>query len=207
MALYVPRSFAIEDRATLDALIDEHPFATLVTPASPEPYVTHLPLLRDGDGALLGHFARANPHARHAEGATSLAIFHGPHAYVSPTWYEDPDNAVPTWNFATVHVHGTMACLGDADAERIVAMLVERFEGSAPGAWRFAMQGRPRAAMIANIQAFRLSIASITGKHKLSQNRGASDRRRVIASLAQSEYADAQATSAWMQRFAAPDDA
>jgi predicted FMN-binding regulatory protein PaiB len=69
------------------------------------------------------------------------------------------------------------------------------------------MQGRARAAMIANIQAFRLLIASVTGKLKLSQNRGAGDRRRVIAALARSEHPEAQATATWMQRFAAPDDA
>ena len=207
MALYVPRAFAVDDRAVLDRLIDEHPFATLVTPASPEPYVSHVPLLRDGEDALLGHFARANPHARHAEGAASIAIFHGPHAYVSPTWYEDPKNAVPTWNLATVHVHGTIACLpAAADAERVVARLVERFEGDGPEAWRFAMSGKAREAMIGNIQAFRLSISRVTGKFKLSQNRPPADRRRVMAALAKSEHPDGRATAAWMQRFASPDD-
>ena len=221
MALFVPRAFGVDDRGILDRLIDEHPFATLITPAAPEPYVSHVPLLREvstagpsqgansapsggaaglREGALLGHFARANPHAQHADGAVSIAIFHGPHAYVSPTWYEEPENAVPTWNLATVHVHGTIACLpAAADAERVVATLVEQFEGAEPGAWRFAMTGKAREAMIGNIVAFRLSIARVTGKFKLSQNRPPADRRRVIAALAQSAHADARATAAWMQ--------
>lgn len=206
MALYVPRAFAVDDSAALHALIDEHPFATLLTFASPEPLVSHVPLLRDGGGALLGHFARANPHAEHAEGAPSLAIFHGPHAYVSPRWYQDPANAVPTWNFATVHVHGTIARLADAaEAERVVAKLVERFEGDGPAAWRFAQRGAARGALIANIQAFRMTIGRVVGKFKLSQNRPPADRPRVIAALAEDERADSRATAAWMQRFASPD--
>lgn len=208
MALYVPRAFAVEDRAALDVLIDEHPFATLLTFTSPEPHVSHVPLLRDGDGALLGHFARANPHAEHAERAPSLAIFHGPHAYVSPRWYQDPANAVPTWNFATVHVHGTISRLADAaNAERVVAMLVERFEGDGPAAWRFTQQGAARNALIANIQAFRLTIERVVGKLKLSQNRPPADRQRVIATLAGDDRAESRATAAWMRRFANPDGA
>lgn len=207
MALYVPRAFAIEDREALHALIDEHPFATLVTFASPEPFVSHVPLLRDGDDALLGHFARANPHAQHAEQAASTAIFHGPHAYVSPTWYQDPANAVPTWNYAAVHVHGTIARLSDAEAERIVAKLVARFEGDGPTAWRFAQEGRARAALIANIQAFRFTIERVIGKFKLSQNRPSADRRQVIAALADDAHAESRATARFMQRFADPDGA
>ena len=206
MALYIPRAFAVEHRGTLDALIDEHPFATLVTFTSPEPHVSHVPLLRDGEHALLGHFARANPHAEHAESARSLAIFHGPHAYVSPRWYQDPANAVPTWNFATVHVHGTITRLaGAAEAEGVVAKLVERFEGNDPAAWRFTQQGAARNALIANIQPFRLTIERVVGKLKLSQNRPAADRQRVIAALADDEHPESRATAAWMQRFANPD--
>ena len=207
MALYVPRAFACDDRRALDALIDEHPFATLVTPALPEPQVSHIPLLRDGDDALIGHFAGANPHGKHVAGVESLAIFHGPHAYVSPTWYAEPAQAVPTWNVATVHVRGRIELVTDAaQAQRIVETLAARFEGDGADAWKFTMAARQRDALIANIVAFRMPIASITGKHKLSQNRSADDRRRVIDALSRSPHADAQATAAWMRRFANPDD-
>ena len=92
MSVYVPDHFAARDRATIARLVHDFPFATLVTPGSPEPHVSHLPLLHVADceplGTLVGHFARANPHAD-AFGATSesLAIFSGPHAYISPSWY------------------------------------------------------------------------------------------------------------------------
>jgi transcriptional regulator len=210
MALYVPRAFAVEDRQALDELIDEHPFATLVTPATPELFVSHVPLLResgpDGEAALIGHFARANPHWQHASGVASIAIFHGPHAYVSPSWYADPAQAVPTWNLATVHVHGRIELLPDpADAERVLGALVARFEGSGENAWAFTMQGRPRDALVANIAAFRIAIERVTGKFKLSQNRTPVDRRRVIDALTAVDHAEARATAAWMRRFADPD--
>jgi transcriptional regulator len=205
MTLYVPGTFAVDDTQALYALIDEHPFATLVTPGSPEPHVSHIPLLRVG-AQLFGHFAGANAHAGVVEGVESLAIFHGPHAYVSPTWYVDPANAVPTWNLATAHVHGRIEVLrGTADAERVVGYLVARFEGEGPTSWRFSMQGRAREALLRNIVAFRMPIERIAGKFKLSQNRPVEDRRRVIAALGASAHADARATAAWMRRHADPD--
>ena len=206
MTLHVPPAFAVEDREALAALIDAHPFATLVTPAAPEPVITHLPLLRESDRTLVGHFARANPHAHAAPTGASIAIFHGPHAYVSPTWYADPARAVPTWNFAAVHARGTLETLPESDAERVLEALVVRFEGTLPGAWRFAMGGRERAAMIGGIVAFRFHVEALVGKFKLSQNRAPSDRRRVIAALDAAPHADSRATSAWMRAWARPDD-
>ncbi len=210
MALYVPRRFRVDDAAAINALIDEHPFATLVTPASPEAFVSHVPLLRDRGTAglaLLGHFARANPHWEHAAQVPSIAIFHGPHAYVSPTWYADPADAVPTWNFASVHVQGRIEVLPSTqDAERVLRTLVERFEGTGGNAWRFSMQGRQREAMVSNIVAFRIVAEQVSGKFKLSQNRTPADRRRVTDALGASDHAESRATGDWMRRFTASDD-
>jgi transcriptional regulator len=205
MSLHVPPAFAAEDAAALAALIDAHPFATLVTAAGQEPLVTHLPLIRADERTLIGHFARANPHAQVPPLAPSTAIFHGPHAYVSPRWYAEPDRAVPTWNFATVHARGRIETLGGSDAERVIESLVARFEGAGPAAWRFAMSGREREAMLSGIVAFRLHVEALTGKFKLSQNRPRDDRRRVIAALEAEPHPDARATAAWMRAYAPPD--
>jgi transcriptional regulator len=203
MALYVPRAFAADPALAL-RVVDDHPFATLVTPAVPEPQVTHLPLLRDGD-ALVGHVARANPHWRAFAQAPSLAIFHGPHAYVSPTWYGRPDAMVPTWNFVAVHVHGLVTVLDDVrDRERILDALVARFEGSGEGAWRFRMPDPGRRAMLDAIVAFRVPMERVEAKLKLSQNRSADDQARVAAALAASSDADARATAAWMHDVGKP---
>lgn len=209
LSLYTPQAFAVPDRALLSRLIHDHPFATLVTPGVPEPHVSHVPLLLLADcephGTLIGHFARANPHWRHVSGVESIAIFHGPHAYVSPSWYGEPEKMVPTWNYATAHAHGAIEVVTDAvAAQRILDALVRRFEDGRESPWRFAMAERERDALLSGIVAFRLRVRRLEGKFKLSQNRTPADRRRVIAALAQQDHPDAQATAAWMRNFAPP---
>lgn len=201
MALYVPPDFAADD-ALARRLIDAHPFATLLTATAPEPQLSHLPLVRDGD-VLLGHLARANPQAQALGAAPSIAIFHGPHAYVSPTWYGEPDAMVPTWNYCTVHVRGQAVPVDDpAERERLMAAMVGRFEGHGAGAWRFALAGARREAMLTGVVAFRLPMAQVTAKLKLSQNRTPDDRERVAAALERGASADDRATAAWMRAVA-----
>jgi transcriptional regulator len=211
MTVYIPDAFAIAERAAIRRLIDEYPFVTLITPAGPEPYVTHIPLLTsdDGtvDGALIGHFARANPHWQQVGGVESTAIFHGPHAYVSPSWYEQPAQAVPTWNFTAVHVHGVLEIFDDpAETRGILDALIERFEGHRPAPWKLALPDRQRDAMIGAIVAFKMPIRRIEAKFKLSQNRSRNDRVRVIAALDAEGYSEATQTAAWMRAYADADD-
>jgi len=99
--------------------------------------VTHLPLIHVADcephGTLVGHFARANPHAEAAAGDESIAIFHGPHAYVSPSWYAEPAAAVPTWNYAVVHAHGRIVLArSPAETQALLDLMIHRFESARP---------------------------------------------------------------------------
>lgn len=187
--LYVPDSFAENDLATLHAFIAAHAFATLISPDAHDPPITHLPLLLDArrgeHGTLLGHVARANPHWRHLEsGSTALALFHGPHAYVSPGWYVNHPS-VPTWNYAVVHVHGRPRVTHEAtELEGLVARLVEAFEHSREPPWRMQLPDDYQAQMLGAIVGFEIEITRITAKFKLSQNRPADDRARVAAALA-----------------------
>src|SRR5690348_9777240 len=108
--MYVPSLFQENDPERLLRVMREHPFATLVSPSSDGPVITHVPLLADhaADGGfrLLGHIAKANPHSALLESGTeSIAVFHGPQLYVSPRWYAQPGN-VPTWNYISVHATG-----------------------------------------------------------------------------------------------------
>jgi transcriptional regulator len=207
MSLYTPRSFAVEDNDALTRLLREHPFATLITPGGPEPSISHLPLQyrpqASGHGALLGHMARANPHWQRFSDAVSLAVFHGPHAYVSPSWYAEPAGAVPTWNYAVAHVHGRVDLMRDAAETRaLVEEMIARYEDGRAEPWRLQLDGRPLQAMLDAIVGFRLVIERIDVKLKLSQNRSIVDRERVIAALRSERYADALATAEWMERYA-----
>ena len=206
MSIYIPKHFAARDQAVAARLFRDHPFATLVTPSGDEPFVTHLPLIfaaDGGHGTLHGHFARANPHASAAENANSLAIFHGPHAYVTPSWYVDPAGAVPTWNYAVVHAQGRIELARDRGQTRaVVDLLVERFESERAEPWKLGLTGARLDAMLDGIVGFRIKLTRIDVKLKLSQNRPREDRERVAAGLADEGYADASATAAWVREVA-----
>ncbi|MEO6565254.1 MAG: FMN-binding negative transcriptional regulator [Casimicrobiaceae bacterium] len=207
MSLYTPAHFANSDRAAVARLMHDNAFATLVTPGPSELLVSHLPLLFvpgcEPHGTLIGHFARANPHWEAAAATPSVAIFHGPHAYVSPRWYTHPDLMVPTWNYVAVHAHGTLEIIEDlTEARHVLETLVHRFEHHRAERWTLAMPPRQRDAMVGAIVAFRMRIKRVDAKFKLSQNRTAEDRGRVVAGLRSDGHAEALATAAWMEIYA-----
>ncbi len=202
--MYVPPSFSETDPERLLELAARHPFATVVTPTPGELWVSHVPLLarrRAGGVALVGHLARANGHWRALEaGAPTTAIFHGPHAYVSPTWYATAP-AVPTWNYLVVHAAGRPRVEQDPGA--LAALLREvtaRFEGQAPDAYRAeALPADFARSMLEALVGFEIEVERWEGKVKLSQNRSLEDRRGVVAHLETSGDADARAIAALMR--------
>jgi transcriptional regulator len=204
MTLYVPKAFGDNDPALIARLVREYPFATLITATPTQPVITHLPLVyRPGDGphgTLVGHFARANPHVGEVASGESIAVFHGPHAYVSPSWYADPAASVPTWNYAVVHLHGSIALAPDGAASRtLLDELIAAFESTRAAPWRMSLDAPIEAAMIGAIVGFLLPVTRIEAKFKLSQNRSAADCDRVAAALDADGQGDAAATAAWMR--------
>jgi transcriptional regulator len=202
--LYVPEAFAVRDTATLHAFIEAHSFATLVSADAADPAVTHLPLLLErngGLGVLHGHFARTNPHCQRLEDGTALAIFHGPHSYVSPSWYTQHPS-VPTWNYAVVHAHGRARLVREAAALRtLVARLVDHYERSRPRPWAMNLPEDYMGGMLQGIVGFELEITALTGKFKLSQNRPHADRAAVVEAL-EGGNADERAVAAAMRDHA-----
>ena len=206
MAVYVPPHFDVHDRKAVVRLMHDYPFATLITPGEPEPALSHLPLLHVADcephGTLLGHFARANPHVAKAAAAESLAVFHGPHAYVSPAWYTAPASSVPTWNYAVVHVHGVIELADESAKTRaILDALIKRVESMRRNPWTLMLDPGRLAAMVGAIIGFRIRIRHIEPKFKLSQNRTPEDQRRVAAGLTEMGSAEEVATATWMREY------
>lgn len=183
--MYVPKHFEVDDEATLRAFIEANSFATLVSNLEGALFATHLPLLVESDAegrlTLLGHVAAANQHQRAFDGQSeALAIFHGPHAYVSPRWYEAPA-AVPTWNYAVVHAYGRLHRIDDPGG---LAELVDRLTDVHDG--DFAASDAVadlKARLLKGIVGFRMPVERLEGKFKLSQNRSAADRLGVIQAL------------------------
>jgi len=194
MTLYVPKHFRQEDEAALVALIEENAFGTLVT-SSPEGalHVSHIPFRVEREGGklrLLGHLARANPHWQALEPAREIvAVFQGPHAYVSPGWYQNHP-AVPTWNYAVVHAHGRARLMDEAELHALVHELSTQYEAGREKPWRMGdLPPDYVSSMLSAIVGFELTVERLEGKFKLSQNRPA-DRERVIAALdAEGEHA------------------
>ena len=184
-------------------LIEHYGFATLLTPAGEGLHISHAPLMlergRGPQGTLVGHLARANPHAAALQdGSTATALFHGPHGYVSPTWYEAP--GVPTWNYAAVHVHGTLRRLDDADAKwQIVTRLAAQYEASAANPWNPESRKEHWWKMLDAIVGFEIGITAIEAKFKLSQNRIPKDQENVIARFEADAHPDNRAMAEMMR--------
>jgi transcriptional regulator len=201
--MYVPAPFAERELDVLHGWLRRFPFALLVTAADGELAATHLPLLLDAaegpQGTLYGHVARANPHWRCFDAATrALAVFSGPHAYVSPRWYERP--SVPTWNYVAVHAEGAPRVIEDgAEVEALLRRLTDVYEGEGG----FAVLPRDLVArMSRGIVAFALPIERLTGKAKLSQNKTAGDRAGVIRGLEAQGDAGARDVAALLRGLA-----
>jgi transcriptional regulator len=203
--LYVPSSFQVGDPETLADFIEAHGFATLITTSGGRPNVSHVPLVLDrAAGTLAGHLALANPHHRTFDGVTeALAIFHGPHGYISPAWYRAAP-AVPTWNYAVVHVRGRPKLVDAGRTRRIVERTVDQYESSRAEPWSGELPEEYRERMLAGIVGFEMTIESIEGKFKLGQNRSLEDRRGMLAGL-RSEGPSAVRLADFIERHAPPD--
>ena len=205
--MYLPQHFAGDETVGREVMT-AHGWALLMTTdEAGAPFATHLSLLWQDDGSehgsLIGHLARANPHWKlFARPAESLALFWGPHAYVSPTWYT-PGAKVPTWNYVTVHAYGRPQVIEDTQgALDVLAKLAAAHEGTDASSWSLDRLPPGNAeAQTRGIVAFRMPLARLQTKIKLSQNRDLEDRHRVIEKLETSDGQDAQATARWMKRM------
>ncbi|GAA4865225.1 FMN-binding negative transcriptional regulator [Luteimonas vadosa] len=202
--MYTPRAYMETDLRLLDSLLEADPFVTLATvDEQRKPFVSHLPVLyrRDGDDVLMeGHWARPNPQAIGPEEA--LLVVHGPHAYVSPSWYPDHDAQarVPTWNYAAAHLTGRLERFDDEDAlGDLVARLSQRFETTAGGGWKYQHDREDQRRQLRGIVGFRFFPSTIQLKAKLNQNHPESNRRAVVAALEAQEGDDARAVAALMR--------
>ena len=207
--MYLPRAFAEHDPAALDALIAHDPFVTLVTVVDGAPMVSHLPVLhrREGDRIeLRGHWAKPNPQSTHT--GPALAIVHGPHAYVSPSWYPDKEEAarVPTWNYAMAHLHGPLEVFEDeAGLGQLVSDLSDHFEARVGKDWRFEPDRESHRSQLRGIVGFRLRPVRIELAFKLNQNHPPANVRAVATELARGGDAEREVAALMCERLARTD--
>ena len=200
--MYIPTHFAQTDPAALFAFIRRHSFGLLCTVRDGEPFASHLPFLLRAEGEAVrldGHMARANPQWPGAHGQPALVVFSGPHAYVSPSWYE-AENVVPTWNYAAVHVYGTFESVEDpAELLGIVRDTVRVYDAAMPRPWQLDEASAYSRGMLRQIVGFRVRVGRIEGKWKLNQNHPEERRRKVVRALEQIAGDDAREVAALMR--------
>lgn len=197
---YTPTAFRETDTIKLHAMMAGAGLATLVTQSATGPLVSHLPFLLDpaagAMGVLTGHVARANPQWKASDLAQpAVAVFLGPDAYISPNYYpskQDDPRTVPTWNYVAVHARGRLETFDDPEQLlALVTRLTERHERRSAKPW--AVSDAPAdylGKMLKAIVGLRLTIESIDGKKKLSQNRSEADQQGVVSGLSASKDAN-----------------
>ena len=185
--MYLPKYCQVTDRAQMLDFIKSNGFGILLPHTGLEPMASHLPFILDEDGVdqglILGHMARANDQWEYANGQPVLVVFHGPHAYISPTWYQVGDTVL-TWNYVAVHASGLFKAVEDREGiEDIVGRVTDYYESSQPQPWQADFTTAYAGQMIKRIVAFKIEITRLQGKWKLNQNHPERRRRRVAEQL------------------------
>jgi transcriptional regulator len=200
--LYLPAYFEESRTDVLHALMRVRPLATLVTLCDSELVANHIPVETLSEppphGLIRGHIARANPLWRkYRVDSEALAIFQGPQAYISPSFYpskKETGEVVPTWDYAVVHARGTLRFVQDAGwLHALVVRLTDGHEASRRAPWKVGDAPRPYIEkMLSLIVGFEFSIVGLTGKWKISQNHPAANRQGVVKGLREAAGADSQ---------------
>ena len=182
--MYIPVHYRNENLKEIFEFIRQNPFAILVS-SGDAPLATHIPiqLVQEGETYFLeGHISKGNPQWKTFEGQPLLAIFSGPHTYVSSSWYNHVN--VPTWNYMAVHVYGTITMQSEEEMRSALRSLVDRYEANSEKPVK--VEEMPEDMMkkyLRGIVGFRMSMDRIEGKWKLSQNRDEEDYRNIIKEL------------------------
>jgi transcriptional regulator len=182
--MYIPPLNRVEDRQAINAFIYAHGFATVITNGGGKTMASHLPVLFDQEtNVLRSHMARANEQWKQfASGDEVLCVFHGPHAYISPSWYEQ-GHTVPTWNYAVVHVYGKPSIVDETQLKQIVLDTTTKYESSMPQPWKIPLSEKEIGQMLKAIVGFKIHIVRVEAKFKLGQNRSAEDQEKMLRNL------------------------
>jgi len=185
--MYIPKHFNVQDREQIEKFMADNPFAILITARNGDIAASHVPIRRFNDGKLYGHLARANPQAEIPAAEPVYVIFSGPHAYVTPTWYQSESN-LPTWNYSAVHCRGKVAFI--EDRQKVWSLLKEMvalFEGQT--GWRLS-EGKGHRRLISYIRFFEFVPDQFEAQFKFNQNKRSEDIDGVIEGLKSSGQPD-----------------
>ena len=198
--MYIPKFFEITDKEVIYDFIEHNSFGILVSIRNQRPFATHLPLILDREREILsGHLAIANEQSAELEGKEALVIFQGPHHYISSSWYETRQS-VPTWNYVSVHVYGTVELIRDGnDLWQHLLAITKKYERDST--YRIDETNKDFVqSLMRGIVGFRLRMKRCEGKWKLSQNHSPERRERVIQQLESIPSEDARQIAELMRK-------
>ncbi len=203
--MYIPKHFQENDKSEIEQLIREFSFATLISIKDNLPWATHIPLelvTNQGEQWILqGHIARANPQWKNFETMNDvLAIFMGPHTYVSPSWYNHRN--VPTWNYKAVHLYGKATLVEDEKLEAMLQKLMTRYETAHAEKPQGYNEIPPHTLEkdLRGLVGFEIKVERIEASSKLSQNRDAESHQSVVEHLKKMDSYDAKRIAEEMEK-------
>ena len=200
--MYIPHQYKNEDLKEVKDFICANSFAILVNQVDGRPWAAHIPLELDqnmkGEDVLVGHIAKANPQWKSFESESKiLAIFNGPHSYISSSWYKEEE--VPTWNYIAVHVYGNIRIQGENELYRSLNNLVDKYEKDSEQPISLGSLSKQTMRQIRGVVGFEIQITDIHAAYKLSQGRP-EDHTRIIDELEQKKGAGAMSVASEMKK-------
>ena len=201
--MYIPKAFEVNDKMKLYDFIKSNSFGILFSQEENGPFATHLPFLIDEKNGeadvLIGHMAKPNPQWKNLDNKDVLVVFSGPHAYISPTWYNE-DNTVPTWNYVAVHIYGTFRIINKKDElVDLMEKTVHFYEASMPNPWKAQFDTKFIDGLMSGIVGFEISINKIEGKWKLNQNHSNKRQQNLVKGLRTSNQYNSEEIASIME--------
>lgn len=201
--MYTPEPYKNENEEEIKKFLDQNSFGILVNQTNGKLCATHIPLVLDtnknGNKILCGHIARENPQWKgFTDNDQILAIFSGPHAYISSSWY-DHEN-VPTWNYIAVHVYGNIKIIEGEAVVDSLKKLVDKYEQNSENPVRVENLSKKTMLQTRGIVAFEIEITAIQCTKKLSQNRDDKNYQNIISELEKTKEVQGIAVAAEMKK-------
>lgn len=200
--MYIPKINLLDDKQEAISFMQRYSFATVVTVKNGIPSATHLPFLvslRDNELVLTSHFAKANPQADELIDGNPLVIFAEPHAYISPKHY-DSEKSVPTWNYIAIHAYGKAVLIESAEATaKLLEQTIHFYEDAYLKQWN-GLPADYKLKLMNGIVGFEIVVTELQGKKKLSQNRSAVEKERIITDLSTNPDSAARSVADYMDK-------
>lgn len=195
--MYIPKAFEVKDKDKIFNFIKDNSFGILFSQDDAQPFATHLPFLleeKSGRNSILtSHMAKANPHWKTLNNKEVLVVFSGPHSYISPIWYQEP-NTVSTWNYVAVHIYGKVKVIEDeVHLLEIMEQTVRFYEGKYGENAEMPKNDQFILGLMKGIVGFELEINRIEGKWKLNQNHSIERQFNLIKGLRKTNDQNANA--------------